>query len=128
MVSLSSLLETTHRIPNLDYIHLLQVVQNICDDTNDLYEAFGRMCFNVFYGNEDDHGKNFAFLYEEEKGGYKLSPFCDIMQTKDKFEHEMTVNGVGNPTEEDLLEVAKIMKLSPQKCKDVISKIKDTLS
>lgn len=127
MISLSSLLETTHRIPNLDYIHLLQVVQRICVDQSDLYEAYGRMCFNVFYGNKDDHGKNFAFLYDEEKGGYKLSQFYDITQTKDKFEHEMTVNGVGNPTETDLLEVAKIMKLSMQKCKTVIAKIKEVL-
>lgn len=33
----------------------------------------------------------------------------------------MTVNGIGNPTETDLLEVAKIMKLSMQKCKEIIA-------
>ena len=27
MISLSAVLETTHRIPNLDYTHLLQVIQ-----------------------------------------------------------------------------------------------------
>lgn len=128
MISLSSLLETTHRIPNLDYIHLSQVVQRICVDQSNMYEAYGRMCFNVLYGNKDDHGKNFAFLYDKDKEGYKLSPFYDITQTKDKFEHEMTVNGVGNPTEKDLLEVAKIMKLSLQKCKGIIAKTKDALS
>lgn len=125
IVSLSSLLETTHRIPNLDYIHLLQVVQRICVNQSDMYEAFSRMCFNVLYGNKDDHGKNFAFLYDEDKKGYKLSPFYDITQTKDKYEHEMTVNGVGNPTEKDLLEVAKTMKLSMQKCKNIISRVKE---
>ncbi len=127
MVSLSSLLETTHRIPNLDYIHLFQVVQRICVDQSDMYEAYGRMCFNVLFGNKDDHGKNFAFLYDENKRGYKLSPFYDITQTKDKFEHEMTVNGVGNPSEANLLEVAKIMKLSMQKCRIIIETIKDIL-
>ena len=40
VVSLSSLLETTHRIPNLDYVHLFQVIENICADKHDLYEAF----------------------------------------------------------------------------------------
>lgn len=127
MISLSSLLETTHRIPNLDYIHLLQVVQRICVDQSDMFEAYGRMCFNVLYGNKDDHGKNFAFLYDDEKEGYKLSPFYDITQTKDKFEHEMTVNGVGNPTENDLLEVAKIMKLSMRKCREIIARVKEVL-
>ena len=127
MISLSSLLETTHRIPNLDYIHLLQVVQRICVDQCDMYEAFGRMCFNVLYGNKDDHGKNFAFLYDEDKRGYKLSSFYDITQTKDKLEHEMTVNGVGNPNAANLLEVAKIMKLSLLRCKDIISRIEEIL-
>ena len=127
MISLSSILETTHRIPNLDYIHLLQVVQRICFDQSDMYEVFGRMCFNVIYGNKDDHGKNFAFLYDEDKRGYKLSPFYDITQTKEKFEHEMTVNGVGNPTENDVFEIAKIMKLSMQKCKLAIEKMKEEL-
>lgn len=128
MISLSSLLETTHKIPNLDYIHLFQVVQRICVDQSDLYEAFGRMCFNVLYGNKDDHGKNFAFLYDENKKGYRLSPFYDITQTKDKYEHEMTVNGIGNPTENDLLEVAKIMKLSMRNCVEILNKIKTILN
>jgi len=81
-------METSHRIPNLDYTHLLQVIEKICIDKEDLYEAFRRMCFNVFFGNKDDHGKNFAFLYDESLGGYKLSPAYDITKTPDKAEHE----------------------------------------
>ena len=73
------------------------------------------MCFNVLYGNKDDHGKNFAFLYNEELKGYELSPAYDITKTPSKFEHEMTVLGEGSPTEKDLLELAKKMKLSVEK-------------
>ncbi|MDD4251408.1 MAG: type II toxin-antitoxin system HipA family toxin [Candidatus ainarchaeum sp.] len=127
MISLSSLLETTHRIPSLDYLHLFQVIQKICVDQEDMYEAYRRMCFNVLYGNKDDHGKNFAFLYDENLRGYKLSPAYDITKTPNKTEHEMTVNGAGIPKENDLLEVAKIMKLSLEKCKTIIAKIKKVL-
>ncbi|MEG1806405.1 MAG: type II toxin-antitoxin system HipA family toxin, partial [Clostridia bacterium] len=88
MVSLSSLLETTHKLPNLDYMHLFQVIQSICVDKEDIYEAYRRMCFNVLYGNKDDHGKNFAFLYDEKLKGYKLSPAYDITRTPYKIEHE----------------------------------------
>ena len=115
-VSLSSLLETTHRIPNLDYIHLFQVIQKICVNQNDLYEAYKRMCFNVLYGNKDDHGKNFAFIYDENVKGYSLSPAYDTTKTPFKSEHEMTVNGNGNPTGADLLNIAKKLKLSQEKC------------
>ena len=127
MISLSSILETTHRIPNLDYMHLFQVIQSICKDKSDMYEAFRRMVFNVFYENKDDHGKNFAFLYDESLGGYKLSPAYDLTKVKSKAEHEMTVNGSGKPTEEDMLSVAKQMKLSLAKCRKIIKKIKEVL-
>lgn len=128
MVSLSALLETSHREYNLDYIHLLQVIEKICVDKSDLYEAFKRMCFNVLYGNKDDHGKNFAFLYDDELKGYKLSPAYDITKTVSMAEHSMTINGIGNPTEHDLLKVAEIMKLSASKCKQIIEETKRVLN
>lgn len=125
MVSLSALLETTHKIPNLDYMHLFQVIQEICvNPKEDMYEAYRRMCFNVFYENKDDHGKNFSFLYNEEKNGYTLSPAYDLTKTTGKFEHEMTVNGNGNPSEKDLLAVAEEFKLNLVECKEIIKNIR----
>ncbi len=124
MISLAALLETTHKIPNLDYMHLFQVIQKICaKPSDDLYEAFRRMCFNVFYENKDDHSKNFAFLYDENLGGYVLSPAYDLTHTPEKYEHEMTVYGNGNPTKDDLLAVAKEYKLSATECKSIMNNI-----
>ena len=126
MISLAALLETTHKIPNLDYMHLFQVVQMISvRPTEDLYEAFKRMCFNVFYKNKDDHGKNFAFIYYEELNGYVLSPAYDLTRIENKFEHEMTANGNGNPTKDDMLVVAKKFKLSITKCKTIMLQIEE---
>ncbi len=131
VISLSALLETTHRIPNLDYTHLFYVIQEISARAEkDMYEAFRRMCFNVYFGNKDDHGKNFAFIYDEELDGYTLSSAFDLTQTPDKVEHEMTVNGAGNPKDDDLLAVALKFKLSISKCQDIMVKtksIKDNL-
>jgi len=127
MISLSSLLETTHKIPTLDYVHLFQVVKRICVDKSDLYEAFRRMCFNVIYENKDDHGKNFAFIYDEDLKGYQISPFYDITKTKDKFEHEMTVLGEGNPDQKLLLEVAKEFNLSMKTCEKIIDEISELI-
>ena len=124
MISLSALLETTHRIPYIDYKHLFQVIQTICVDQADMYEAYKRMCFNVIYQNKDDHGKNFAFLYDEDLNGYRLSPFYDITKTKHKLEHEMTVLGEGKPTEKDLLAIAKEFNLSEKRCNNIINTIK----
>ena len=123
MISLSSVLETSHRIPNLDYSHLFQVIQRVCVNQDDVLEAYKRMCFNVLYQNKDDHGKNFAFLYDEELKGYRLSPFYDITQTIDKAEHEMTVLGEGNPSKKALLEIAKEFNLSMKECNAIIDNI-----
>lgn len=127
MISLSSLLETTHRIPNLDYFHLFQVIQKICADKNDIVEAYRRMCFNVLYDNKDDHGKNFSFLYDEDKRGYVLSPAYDLTKTPNKLEHEMTVNGIGNPSKEDLLKIGKQLKLSIKLCNSIIDKVSSVI-
>lgn len=124
VISLSSLLETSHKVPNLDYSHLFQVIQKICIDQKDMIEAFKRMCFNVLYQNKDDHGKNMSFMYDETKKGYTLSPFYDITKTPNKLEHEMTVLGHGKPTEKDLLEIAKAFHISLKTCQEIIDSIK----
>jgi serine/threonine-protein kinase HipA len=127
MISLASILETTHRVPNLDYTHLFQVTSLICHNHEQLYEAYRRMCFNILFQNKDDHGKNMAFIYNESQKSYQLSPFYDITCTKDKFEHEMTVLGYGNPSVDNLLEIAKEFKLSRKRCLEIISQINEVL-
>ncbi len=119
-ISLSALLETSHRLSNLDYNHLFQVVERICADKMDMYEAFRRMTFNVLYKNKDDHGKNFAFVYDENLKGYKLSPAYDLTATPNNYEHEMTINGNGNPSKMDLLDLARNFKLSNDLCEQII--------
>ena len=127
MISLSAILETSHRYFNLDYGHLFSVIKEISVRKEDIYEAFRRMCFNVFYHNTDDHSKNFSFLYDEKLKGYVLSPAYDLTSTPDKIEHSMTINHNGNPTEEDLIAIAKDFDLSLAKCKEIITKIKSVL-
>ena len=124
VISLAGMLEISHRTPVLDYGHLFDVVSNLNCNKEDMYEVFRRMCFNVFYENKDDHAKNFAFIYDEQMQKYKLSPAYDITQTKNKFEHEMTVNGNGNPTENDMITLAKDFGLSLNTCREIIDNIK----
>jgi len=129
MISLCALLETSHRFFNLDYNHLFSVIEAIsADKAEDLYEAFRRMSFNVLFGNKDDHGKNFAFLYDEKKRGYVLAPAYDITPTPSVLEHSMTVNGQGNPTKKDLLEVGKRHGLSAKKCSKIMEAIESVIS
>jgi len=121
VVSLSSLLETTHRISNLDYAHAFELISHICVDQEDQYELFKRMYFNVLIQNKDDHGKNMSFLYDEKKKGYVLAPAYDLTSTPTKFEHEMSVLGNGKPTKEDVINIAKKFQLKAAKINVIIN-------
>ena len=55
MVTVSGLLETSHRIPNLDYHDLMKLTYILTKDSSQMEEMYRRMCFNVFSHNRDDH-------------------------------------------------------------------------
>ena len=67
MLSVSAILETSHRIPNLDYLLLGKLTMNLTKSFKEMEKLYRLMCFNVFAHNRDDHSKNFSFM---------LPPFC----------------------------------------------------
>lgn len=109
MVSVSGLLETSHRIPNLDYELLMRLTMILTKDTTECKKLYRLMCFNVFAHNRDDHSKNFSYIYLEDEKRWVLSPAYDLTYSSSlNGEHATTINGNGvNPGIDDLLEVAK---------------------
>ncbi len=67
MVSASGVLETSHRLPNIDYNILMKLTLELTRDYEDIEQLFRLMCFNVFAHNRDDHSKNFSYLYDDNK-------------------------------------------------------------
>ena len=49
------------------------------DPLSDLRELFRRMAFNILVGNDDDHLRNHAFLFDGR--GWRLSPLYDVIST-----------------------------------------------
>ena len=78
MLSLSGLLEVPKEMPLLDYVSFLQATGYITHSQLEVEKAFRLACFNVFSKNYDDHSKNFAFLYDENKKSYVLAPAYDL--------------------------------------------------
>lgn len=55
---------------------------------------FRRMVFNVLIINQDDHTKNFSYIYDEFNKTYRLAPSYDITPGKTYYgEHTTSVNG-----------------------------------
>lgn len=108
MLSVSAILETSHRIPNLDYNILMKLTLEITKDFSEVLKLYRLMCFNVFAHNRDDHSKNFSYLYDEKEERFKLAPAYDLTYSSSlNGEHATMVNGNGvDPDMEDLLAVA----------------------
>ena len=88
---------------------------------------FRRMCFNVFAHNRDDHARNFSYLYDEEKGVWKLSPAYDLTYSSSiGGEHATCVNGNGkNPGMEDILAVAENASISSAKAQKIARDVQE---
>lgn len=127
MVSVSGLLETSHRLPNLDYNILMKLTLELTKNYQDIEQLYRLMCFNVFAHNRDDHSKNFSFLYDENRKEWHLSPAYDLTYSFSfNGEHATTINGEGrNPSLDDILAVAKNIGIKEKQARDIALDIKD---
>ena len=127
MISVSGLLETSHRLPNLDYNTLMKLTLELTRNYQDIEQLFRLMCFNVFANNRDDHSKNFSFIFDDTKKEWHLSPAYDLTYSFSfNGEHATTINGEGkNPTLEDILAVAKNIGLKEKFAKDIALDIQE---
>jgi len=127
MVSVSGLIETSHRLPNLDYSILMKLTLELTKNYQDIEQLYRLMCFNVYAHNRDDHSKNFSFLYDESQKEWHLSPAYDLTYSSSfNGEHATTINGEGkNPTLENILEVAKNIGIKEKQAREIALDIKN---
>ena len=74
----AAILETSHRIPNLDYDILMKLTLQLTKSMEECEKLYRLMCFNVFAHNRDDHSKNFSYIYRDEEKRWILSPAYDL--------------------------------------------------
>ena len=108
MISVSGLLETSHRIPNLDYDILMQLTLQLTKSMEECEKLYRLMCFNVYA-----HNRAYDLTYSNSIGG----------------EHATTVNGNGvNPELDDILAVAKKIGLNMTMARKTALNIRDCVS
>lgn len=127
MLSVSAVLETSHRIPNLDYDILMRLTLELTKDFAELKKLYRLMCFNVFAHNRDDHSRNFSFLYDEEERRWVLSPAYDLTYSNSLGgEHATTVHGNGqNPQMKDVLAVAETIGLQAGEARRIAQDVRE---
>ena len=130
MVSVSGLLETSHRVPNLDYDLLMRLTLQLTKSMDECIKLYRLMCFNVFAHNRDDHSKNFTYIYDEKSGNWYLSPAYDLTYSNSiGGEHATTVHGNGvNPGLEDILLVAKEIGINKSRAVKIAKDIQECVN
>jgi len=63
----------------LDYEDLMDLARNLTNNQASVVELYRRAVFNVIAANDDDHGRNHAFLMDEN-GLWSLPPAFDVTQ------------------------------------------------
>lgn len=129
MISAAALLEVDFRAPSFDYNELIKLTRIITRNENDVLEMFKRMVFNVLIDNQDDHAKNFSFIYDDANKTYRLSPAYDITPGRTYFgEHTTSVNGKGkNITDDDMFSVAINNKIDLATARQIIGTCKSVI-
>lgn len=123
------LLSISLREPFMDYSNLLALTGYLTQNSEDVEQMYRRMIFNYLTENKDDHCKNFSFYVADAMGTgrrqWRLSPAYDLTHCTEGYngEHATSVNGHGRPSVDDFLKVGKKVKISAERCRQLISEV-----
>ena len=124
--SAAGLLYASHQLPSLDYTGLMKATMALCRNMEETEKMFRLMVFNILIGNKDDHARNFSFIYNGSN--WKLAPAYDLLPSHGfGGQHTTTVNGHGNPTMQNCLEVAKEAGFPDKRATKVIEQVQEGL-
>jgi serine/threonine-protein kinase HipA len=77
----------------LDYLDLFRCALRLAVPLTELREIARRMIFNVLAANPDDHGRNHAFQYDEERRTWSLTPAFDVTFHAGMLDRGLRING-----------------------------------
>jgi len=119
----SALLNEPITPPKMEYHNLLQLTGFLTQSPEAVEQQFRRMAFNVYAHNMDDHARNFSFICRD--GKWTLAPAYDLTNDSTLGEHASTVNFKGLPTDEDLIIVGTNIRMTRQRCQQIIEEVRE---
>lgn len=118
----AGILNVDYNAPSCDYETFFKLINMLTNENaDDLKQMYKLMCFNIINHNQDDHTKNFSFVYTEECG-FRLAPAYDITCSTTYFgEHTTSVNGKRKEIcDEDLVLVGTHAGLKKSYCVETL--------
>ena len=118
----------THVRDGVEYNQLMDLTRILTGGELGVEEIFRRACFNVLAGNDDDHGKNHAFLMEPD-GRWLVTPAYDLTSTTNPLASGMRAAAVNGKSvgvdRNDLRELGR--RQSVRRIDEVIDEVVDSI-
>lgn len=73
------------------YPRLAEELRRIGAPAEDWTELFGRMVFNAVVGNDDDHPRNHAVIYDIDEMRWRLAPAFDVVPNPDEIPQRLAM-------------------------------------
>ena len=122
VVSVAGLIGADYRLPSIDYAHIFKVCAALTHSVAEMWKVFRLMSFNYLIGNNDDHAKNFAFIYRD--GEWHLSPAYDLLPSYGINGYRTTsINDSIQPTKDDVIAVAVKAGLNKKEAVEVFDRM-----
>jgi serine/threonine-protein kinase HipA len=103
VVSVSGTLDIDWTVPQIDYGNLLRLVRRVTRSQAEVEQMLRRMVFNVVAHNRDDHAKQHAFIYGEDRR-WHLAPAYDLSYSAGpNGQHYLAVAGEAGDVDADAI-------------------------
>ncbi len=86
----------------LDYSDLFRTAARLGQSQETVAEIARRLLFNLYAANNDDHGRNHAFLYDRATASWRLAPAFDLTYAPGVLSRGLTIAGEVRPGAETL--------------------------
>jgi serine/threonine-protein kinase HipA len=128
-VHFHSLAGLLHKESNaLDYADFFRVGVRLGLGVDGLEQIARRMVFNLLASNQDDHGKNHAFGYDELTAKWHLTPAFDLTFTEGYLDRGMTIGHEVWPKFSRVAEMAANVGLTAEKMRQIYDECLEALS
>jgi serine/threonine-protein kinase HipA len=114
------------------YRELCETIQKYSDDhKRDLLKLYKRVAFNIMVNNNDDHLRNYGFMYNND-GTWRLSPHYDVVPTINSTgggcSLSLSLEGGKEASRSNLVNSCGIFQLEEQEAGDVFDEIQSIVT
>ena len=107
----------------LDYSDLIRTAARLVPSHETIAEIARRLLFNLYAANNDDHGRNHAFLYDRATSAWRLAPAFDLTYSPGVLSRGLTIAGEVSPDAATLVSFLESAALSEPKIRELCGQV-----